>query len=417
LLDRLLGPDAECVAVRTADSLAVAIVTAADGKSEIADTPTLRAALKDALANAAFDGNALQRRAQAQTVERLSPDYLLEELNGVIEARALATLDDYLATSRAGRRVALNATQRTAVWRVYEAYWAALARRGVRTWQQVRRRAAELAAAGQAGEPYDGVLIDEAQDLDATALRLLVALCRAPGRLFVTADANQSIYGSGFRWTDVHEDLRFKGRTGVLRANHRSTRQIGEAAHAYLRDGALDAEDAPERAPEREYVSTGPPPAARAVATPFDETQLLARFLSGAARAFRLGIGSCAVLVPSEASGRAIAGRLVDAGVEALYTPGRELNLGHRAVKVLPLKSAKGLEFPIVAIAGLLDGPVPGASKSAALDEAAEANLRERRTIYVAMTRAMRALLVVTPAGHPSPLLQGFDPQLWNTGT
>ena len=35
---------------------------------------------------------------------------------------------------------------------------------------------------------------------------MLVGLCRAPDRLFVTADANQSIYGSGFRWTDVHAE-------------------------------------------------------------------------------------------------------------------------------------------------------------------------------------------------------------------
>ena len=46
-------------------------------------------------------------------------------------------------------------------------------------------------------------------------LRLLIKLCKDPSRLFITADANQSIYGSGFNWSDVHESLKFQGRTSV----------------------------------------------------------------------------------------------------------------------------------------------------------------------------------------------------------
>jgi superfamily I DNA/RNA helicase len=36
--------------------------------------------------------------------------------------------------------------------------------------------------------------------------------------------------------------------------------------------------------------------------------------------------------------------------------------------------------------------------------------------MYVAMTRAMRALLVVRPAGASSPLLDGCRAGRWNTG-
>lgn len=45
-----------------------------------------------------------------------------------------------------------------------------------------------------------------------------------------------------------------------------------------------------------------------------------------------------------------------------------------------------------------------------------EALLCDWRTLYVAMTRAMRALLVVSPAEKPPVLLSGFDPQYWNMG-
>jgi superfamily I DNA/RNA helicase len=90
---------------------------------------------------------------------------------------------------------------------------------------------------GEVAPQYDAVIIDEAQDLQPAALRALVSLCKTPSGLFLTADANQSIYGGSFRWQDVHASLKFQGHTGVLRANHRSTREIGEGAEAYLADG------------------------------------------------------------------------------------------------------------------------------------------------------------------------------------
>jgi superfamily I DNA/RNA helicase/mRNA-degrading endonuclease RelE of RelBE toxin-antitoxin system len=410
LLERLLGPDQDRVTVRTADSLIVEIVSSVEGPQKIADASTLKGALKEAFATAAFDGTGLQKRAQRRTIERLSPEYLLEEIGAVIEAREISSLEEYLAAPRAGRRVGLNSTQRTAVWRLHESLSRVLGRRKLRTWHQVRRRAVEVVRAGEWDEFFDGVLVDEAQDLDATVLRLLIALCRDPSRLFVTADANQSIYGSTFRWSDVHADLRFRGRTGVLRANHRSTQEIGEAAHSYLRNGGMD--DTEE---EQTYTQTGPKPAVRAVQGAYDESRLLARFMKGAAKEFRLGVGACAALVPSEGTGRTVAAGLKDAGIDAVYMPGRELDLGHKAIKVITLKSAKGLEFPVVAVAGFVEGAVPGIPRNASEEELEEALRRERRTVYVAMTRAMRALLVITPAERPSSLLTGFDPAYWNT--
>jgi superfamily I DNA/RNA helicase len=122
------------------------------------------------------------------------------------------------------------------------------------------------------------------------------------------------------------------------------------------------------------------------------------------------------VLVPTEGIGRSVAGGLVEIGVDALYMPGRDLDLEHRAVKVITLKSAKGLEFPIVALAGFIRGALPGVPKGVSGEELEEALARERRTMYVAMTRAMRALLVVTPAEKSPVLLSGFDPEHWNMG-
>jgi len=411
LLNRLLGHDANLVDVRTADSVAYRIGAEQDGQFRILESKDLGNVLKDAMAGAQLEGNALVRRKQLATLERLSSDYLLEEINAVIEARALGTLAEYLAAPRAGRRVRLTEVQRGAIWRVYEAFARLLRRRGMWTYPMIRRRAADLVQSGKVGQRYDAVVVDEAQDLDATVLRMLVGLCAAPERLFVTADANQSIYGSGFRWTDVHADLRFQGRTGILRKNYRTTREIGEAAQAYLQGGTLDDE-----AVERSYAQfDGPLPVMRNARDAHAELDLLVRFLKVASREARQGLGACAVLVPTEAAGRSLAARLTEAGVTAAFMPGREIDLEKPVVKVITLQSAKGLEFPVVAVAGFIDAFQHGA-KGADAEETEEALARQRRTMFVAMTRAMRALLVVSP-DRPSPLFEGFDPQLWNVAT
>lgn len=409
LLNTLLREDAECVVVRTADSLAREITGADKSKLRMANQAELRQVMRQAIRTVVFEGNALQKQAQAKTINTLDLDYLIEEINDVIEARQITTLEAYIAASRPGRTVPLNETQRTAVWQVRAAYLTALAQVGFQTWQQMRARAEEIVRNGGGSPPYDAVLVDEAQDLDPSLLRMLIGLCRSPNRLFITADANQSIYGSGFRWSDVHDSLQFKGRTGILRANYRSTREIGEASHAYLGSELLDDEQA-----ERFYINNGPQPVVRSVSSGHDEVELLARFFPLAARESRLGLGACALICPTKETGQTIAAELSLRGLEATFMTSQELDLAHRGIKVMTLKSSKGLEFPIVALAGFLDKPYPIKRSSMSNEEWEELLARERRTLFVAMTRAMRALLVIVPAGNSTPLLNGFDRTYWN---
>jgi superfamily I DNA/RNA helicase len=298
-------------------------------------------------------GNLLQRSSQEQTLKRLSLDYLIDEIGSVIEAREIKTLEAYQATPRTGREISFNKTQRQAIWHVRDTFYQLLAQQNLQTWHQTRNRALDILRSIDNPPIYDAVVIDEAQDLGANTLRILTQLCRQPNRLFITADANQSIYGSSFRWSDVHQDLKFVGHTGVLRVNHRTTKEINEAALTYLNYGAIDEL-------EREYIHNGP-------------------------------------------------------ALEAHFMSSKELDLNKQGVKVITLKAAKGLEFPIVAIAGFLDAAYPTIPKNTQEDETIEILARERRTLFVGMTRAMRALLIITPATGASSLLE-FDSQLWNLG-
>jgi hypothetical protein len=104
----------------------------------------------------------------------------------------------------------------------------------------------------------------------------------------------------------------------------------------------------------------------RAVGDRNSEGNLLAQFCRTAAHEFRLGFGACAILVPTEKVGKNITGQLNYLGIEAQFMTSKDLDLNSKGVKVLPLKAAKGLEFPIVAIAGFLESAYPTISKGTA---------------------------------------------------
>lgn len=412
LLDSLLGDDASCVDVRTADSLVGTVLNACGHASKRPNASQRERLRTTALERIADSGNALQKSSRERLLERVGRRYLFEEIETVIQARGIGSVDEYLAAPRPGRRVRLTQTQRGFIWEIAAAYASALDKAGYQTWQQSRATAAQLAAAEESGVPsYDAVIVDEAQDLDPSALRLLVEVCVQPNRIFITADASQSIYSAGFSWKSVHSDLRFQGRTGILKANHRSTRELTEAARDYLSAGVPE-----ELQPDAQtYVHSGPVPAVRTIESPEGEAELIARFLRGASREFRLTIGAGAVLVPDQKAGRPLAASLKRHGIPTTYRDSRSFELNDNSVTVLPLLAAKGLEFPVVAVAGFGQSDWPYIENDWDQDAEIEALITARRTMFVAMTRAMRALLVMIPENNDSMLFDGFDPIYWNT--
>ncbi|MCZ2205789.1 UvrD-helicase domain-containing protein [Cylindrospermopsis raciborskii] len=429
LLNNLLGEDMRYVKVKTADWIAYSLYYQYQNSPyTLAKNNELQNIMKRAISNAidSLEGNLLKKQAQAQTLQRLTSQYLIDEICTVIEGRMIKTLELYQNTPRHGRMVSLNRTQRQAIWHLRWHFYQLLEEHKLQTWHQLRSRALAILETMQNPPIYDAVIVDETQDLDANSLRLLTKLCRHPNRIFITADANQSIYGSGFTWSDIHEDLKFVGRTGILKINHRTTREINEAAHSYLgtpglQNATLDKElcnsqISPLNA-SREYIHTGPLPAVRAVKNINEENQLLITFFQQATREFRLGMNACAIFTPNEKVGRRIAEQLTALGSIANFMSGKNLDLNRRGVKVITLKSAKGLEFPVVAIAGFVDSNYPIAPKNTSIEGMTEILNRERRTLFVGMTRAMRGLLIIIPAYGRSSLLNSFDPRLWNIAT
>jgi superfamily I DNA/RNA helicase/mRNA-degrading endonuclease RelE of RelBE toxin-antitoxin system len=349
-------------------------------------------------------GSAFEAKLRARALDRLTDAWLLEEFDWIIAGRGLKSLSEYLDAARPGRGLALPERGRTAVWELYEAF----AAQAVGERYPALRLEALAAARGAAAERFDHVVVDEAQDLSPVSLALLAECCAAAEGLFFAADSKQSLYSRNYGWASAHPRLQFRGRTALLRRNYRSTSEIDAAAFSVL--AAEEGDDMVASA----SVHSGPEPVLLRLPDDQSEAEWVARFVRQMARHLHLKASAAAVLVPGAQVGEALAEGLRRFGLGARFFPGRELDLKADVVRVLTLHAAKGLEFPIVVVAGMGAGawPVPEDFDEPSLFE--ERARHERRLLYVGLSRAMRGLMWVVPRGCRHPALATLDISGWH---
>ena len=396
--------------ISTLDKIVIWIVQQSGENIRLAGENDIRQALQQARRQIKPTGfGELAKMEMYNVLRPLRDDYLLQEFTWVVEGQQCRHEADYLAANRVGRGIPFSAKARRAVWALYTAYRDSLQEQGVTSWGMLRLRALELVRDGRFTPRWEFVIVDEAQDLTPAALALCVELARSPQGLFLTADANQSLYNRGFRWKDVHDQLQVTGRTRILQRNYRSTEEIAVAAADIMRP--VTGQD-PE-ALTQEYLHSGNPPAIYAAPGAAGQARWLARQLWQAAKDLRLPVNAAAVLVPAAALGRLLADQLSAEGLPARFTSSRELDLEERHVKVMTLHAAKGLEFPIVALAYVEAGRFPRDTAAAGREELAAHEANERRLFFVGCTRAMRHLFITHDRGLPSPFLGDLSEERW----
>lgn len=412
LLEELLGRLPDDLHVMNLDRKVHEIITSAGFDFRPASKEQKQRALARALEEFSPSGGPLQRSAMRRALKSLRPDYLLAEFDWVIEGRGLPNLEAYLAEDRSGRGIRLDRSARQAVWELHGRYLEQLRGEGLATWDLYRLQAEELVRRAPENQRYDTVIIDEAQDLTPAALRVCVALARKPDGLYLTADASQSIYTRGFAWSRVHSDLQVRGRALVLKRNYRTTKQIAMAAAQLLRDhGGGD-----EEVLEVDAVRQGPRPVLVACSDHRHEVRVIGRFLRQAAEDTRLPVGSGAVLVRTNKDASELARALSNLGIPAQHVRGDDVTLETRHVRVMTIHTAKGLEFPFVAVARVNAGVFPVIPANMSPEELDEQIAGERRLLFVALSRAMRRLLVTYNQAQPSRFIGELNPALWTRG-
>ena len=322
--------------------------------------------------------------------------YWYEEVLEVIKGRGLTRFEQYAGLARHGRRRPLDPRQRAAVWELYVAYESGLRAVEVVDEQDVVLEA-EAALRREPIDRYRAVIVDEAQDLSCVAIRLLHSLVGdLPDGLTLVGDGQQTLSASGA--TLAEAGVSIDGRSARLTTNHRSTVEITEFAHLLVRgDEHTDLEGALTVADTADTRRHGPRP----VHTVFPSRAVHDRSLvervrrivaeradSGAAPR----LGDVGVLALHSWHAEEAAAALEAAGIPTIDLAddvGAEID----AVRVGTIRRAKGRDFAEVLV--VRTPPYLVQAMPPTLDDAArERTIRQRRELFVALTRARDGLWI-----------------------
>ncbi len=237
---------------------------------------------------------------------------------------------------------------------------------------------------------YQAVLIDEGHDFQPAWFKLVTQMLdEQTNSLLVLYDSAQNIYGKSkksrnFSFKSVGIDA--AGRTTILRINYRNTKQILQTANLVAAEFLTpDAQDE-DGTPMVQAVSCGrdgQAPLIVRLPTPREELMKIADLLASAHQEGHAW-GDMAILCRRYA--------VMDDCARVLKSRGLPHKVRHKSgdfdpladtIKVMTMHASKGLEFPVVALAGV--GQMP---------EAGEDSEDEAKLFYVAATRATHRLVV-----------------------
>lgn len=376
----------ERITVSTVHALALDLVREHDPAIQPAGSERVREALDAAAAGSSFDR-----------------PFVHAEWDNVIQRQGISEWAEYRSARRAGRGRALSVRDRKALWQIFADARERLRDRRLLTWTDLCIRAAQLLETA-AASPFDAVVVDELQDLNAAEIRFLWELARhRPENFMVVGDAGQRIYPGGFSLRALGIEVR--GRSHVLRINYRTTEQIRRAADALLGSEADDMNGGTERRDRTRSLLSGPDPDLCGHDRWADEIRTtVAQVRSWTASG--LEPGDIAVFTRTNQLAEEVAAALSAEQIPVLRL-GREATLTEPGVRIGSMHRAKGLEFKAVLVAGVSTSYLPhprslqNVTDPKDQEEVVE---QERRLLYVAMTRA-RDELVVTWSGEPSQFL------------
>lgn len=364
------------------------------------------AQVRDAAAAALAE---VKTASEGALLTRFNLNFVLGEWTDVVDAWQLQSWDDYRDVKRLGRKTRLNEAQRQALWHVFTGIQSRLAAAGVVTRAAMFTQLAHLLAALK-HPPFDYVVVDEAQDVSISQLRMLAAMAGvAPdgsgsvrrNSLFFAGDLGQRIFQQPFSWKSLGVDVR--GRSRTLHINYRTSHQIRQQADRLLGPEVSDSDGNTESRKGTVSVFNGPAPLICSYKDQATEIAAVADWLKGLTEA-GYAPHEVGVFVRSEAQlDRAIA------ALQSAHMPMQVLDehveTSNGQASVCTMHLAKGLEFRAVVVMACDDEVIPLQSRiESVMDESDLLDVydTERHLLYVACTRARDRLLVssVSPASE-----------------
>lgn len=361
----------ERITVRPLDEAAVELYSQQFGGPDLVDDGEIRELIEEAeLAGLGGD---------------LSPQFLLEEWQELVDAWGVTDPDSYATLPRIGRRTRLGPKQREAAWAVFDHVLTRMTERGLVTRAMIYDRLTGWLQDGGA-IPFEHVVVDEAQDLTVAQVRFLASVGKGrDDALFLAGDIGQRIFRLPFSWAKLGLDIR--GRSHSLKVNYRTSHQIRTMADRLLPPAITDLDGVEEGRRGTVSIFDGPVPEVRLL----DDTEAEAEFVSNwLQRCMTSGIPAkqIALLVRSpDQLDRAR--KAAENAVSASAVSGTPI--------VTVMHDAKGLEFRAVALMACDEDVIPDPQRLASIGDVAEMESvyeTERHLLYVACTRARDQLLV-----------------------
>ena len=358
------------------------------------------------LVDQTFD-SACKELIAGSPLERISPEYLKEEIERVIKGNDLQSLDDYLSVERIGRKRSLSQNLRKQVWELYELWAGKLRERNAVTFADKRIRVRD-SVQKLAQAPYRCVIVDEAQDVTLVELQLVRALVAGDPQnpvpkdgILILDDPAQRIYAGGYRLGWASLDI--SGRAQVLKKNYRNFPAVYRAAmrvrgrelvaldhedDKYILDAELAFYESDDEKPNLVLVDG------------YGELPYLCKRIREFIAAEKYSTSEIAVFLKHNIQVEATIGFLQREGIHCVQLT-RD-GLTGDGIRVGTYDRARGLEFRAVFLPRLgatqfpdSSGDADGEERNSDPDQDLESRQLELDRLYVAMTRARELLALV----------------------
>ncbi|MBB6451609.1 superfamily I DNA/RNA helicase [Salirhabdus euzebyi] len=325
--------------------------------------------------------------------------FLCDEIEW-IKGIGITTREDYLSIKRSGRGTDIRVTKihRDTIYDVLEKYNELLSghykHQGI-DGDDLARILVDKADQIPASLRPDHILVDEAQDLHTMQLKAMSSIAKKS--LTIGADKGQQIYRRSFTWKAA--GIKVAGnRSQLLKQTFRSTRQIIRLANDFQQQDKIYLKDEDYYRAEEPNIDGKVPELCLCEDSENEDKVILEHVKTIRSSYPEDTIG---IIAQSHYKLDKVKELLEDKGIPVYRVKDDNADIVSPGVKLITYQSSKGLEFDNVIITDLKKGKLPYRAPAPGEDEE-DFMSRERKKLYVAMTRAKKTLLLIAVKEYSS---------------
>lgn len=366
---------------------------------------------------------------ETELIDVKNLEFLAEEISWVMSC-GYTDVEVYSSVSRTGRtsgssntRLRKNSDVRRAIICLMENYYILMSRRGLTDFDGLASLILKQINNGRISSlpKYRHIIVDEVQDLSRVKIQIIKHLYEDSegSSIMFLGDTAQSIYTNS--WLNHSSSFKsagfdMTGRSRTLNKNFRNTYETATAANSLI-SGDMEIIGNLDFVRTETLERHGKKPVLKYFADDDAELDYICEMIIKLSEEDKYKFSDIVVTARNKVLLRMTEGRLKKEGVPCRIIDGifKSDDLRSDNVKLLTFHSVKGLEFPVVFVTGLINDVFPYIDP--ADEEGLETQLsRERRLLYVAMTRAEELLYLTSVEGRASRFLADIDPATVDNG-